>query len=192
MATRLNWTRAYEDKKMRVQGVEATDDLLPRAPARGKTTTTGNSLAKSKSTTGGDTPKTSAKHARKSGTGGNRSSLDLMHFVADSIVREQWVSDKAPKSITRELSAQVSKAGGLLAWANSQPQFQDLLQRKKRKKLKREVKNTGKAALSKSVKGATKASDAIRRKERIKHLRLEIAQAEESIRFAQEEISRLQ
>ena len=107
-----------------------------------------------------------------------------MHFVADSIVQKKCISDKTPKSITRALAAYVTIAGGLLAWANEQPEFEELLEKKKRKKLKREAKTKRKPEQTKNLKDSAQSSDAETRKIRIKHLRSEIAQAEEFIMLA--------
>ena len=107
-------------------------------------------------------------------------------------MQEKWLSDKTPKSITRALAANVTKVGGLLAWANAQPEFEELLEKKKWKKLKQEAKTKRKPEQTKNLKDSAQSSDAETRKIRIKHLRSEIAQAEEFIRSARKEIAKLE
>ncbi len=106
MAGRFNWAKVNKEKQMKVQGIEPTDDLLPRGPDRAKTANKG------KASIGNPLQKSGALRSLKGRNRVDRSSLDLMHFVADSIVQEKWISYKTPKSITRALAANVTKAGG--------------------------------------------------------------------------------
>ena len=186
MVRRFNWAKVNKEKQMKVQGIEPTDDLLPRSPDRAKT------AQKGKASTGNPLRKSGALRSLKGRNRVDRSSLDLMHFVGNSIVQEKWISDKTPKSITRALAANVAKAGGLLAWAKAQPEFEELLEKKKQKKLKREAKTERKPEQTKNLKDLAQSSDAETRKIRIKHLHSEIAQAEEFIMFARKEIAKLE
>lgn len=183
MAGRLDWEKAKKEQRMRVRGYAPTDDLLPRGPHIAKTT------SKEKAPTGKPLRKSDALKGR---TRGDQSSHDLLHFVADSIAQEQWISEKTPKSVTRALAAKVTKAGGLLAWAQSQPEFEELLKKKKRKKLKREAQNHRNSELPKDTKAESQIFDNKKRKKRSQHLRSEIAEAEEFIRLALKEIARLE
>lgn len=112
----------------------------------------------------------------------------MLHFVANSVVAEKWTSNKVPKSVSPDLAKIVSASGGLLAWAKAQKEFDELVERKKKKKEKKgRAKTTRQLHEQKDSRQNTN-----RNLERIRHLRSEIQQAEEFIRLAKKEISKLE
>ena len=54
--------------------------------------------------------------------------------MIDSILAEKWLSNKVPKSITKDVLEVVERSGGIKKWAESRPAFKEVFEKKKKKK----------------------------------------------------------
>jgi hypothetical protein len=124
----FDWARANREKKMRQQGAQPTDDLLPRHPS------TGTSSKPSR-------PKTARKTSIAKGKApADAARTNLLRFIVESVAKGHWVSDMVPRSTTPALMREVERAGGLRAWADQQPDFEAKLSAERQRKTAKKPK----------------------------------------------------
>lgn len=191
MAPKLNWQKASREAKVLRQGSTPHEDLLPRTPFGYKVSKRDGLVVKKSTMASKQKAKTNTTISKRADP--NRGANHLLHFVADSILAESWISAKVPKTVGRDLADRVECAGGLRKWAEAQPGFQNLLE-KKRKRRAAKASAKGKSAGSTPHKqpNPTAPRDRDSRLKEITHLKSEIAQAEEFIRVARKKIAELE
>jgi len=171
---KLDWEKANREDKVRDQGHLDCDDRLQSRPAPS---------AHGSSKKPEHNPHRTAKKKRNSAGG----RIDLLNFVARSVAQGSFVEDKVPGSVTRTLSKEVEAKGGLVKWASAQSGYGKKLRRYR----KRLARKAAKAALVAEPRHPIEKQET-RPADRVKHLRKEIAAAEEFIRAARKEIERIE
>ncbi|MDA9100039.1 hypothetical protein N9J94_02120 [Planktomarina sp.] len=58
---------------------------------------------------------------------------ELIDFIADSVARQEWISEMVPPSTSQALAIEIKKVGGLVSWANGQSSYKKILNGKKRR-----------------------------------------------------------
>ena len=129
MAERLNWENLKNTKKIQTQGYQRIDDLYE--------INTSVQIDTKQLRTFND-PETVQRRSIKNN---NLAKKDLLHFATNSIIAEKWLSDMAPKSMTQDVNQLVKAAGGILKWAKAQHGFQEILNKKKKRRHSRARKH---------------------------------------------------
>lgn len=103
MVSKFDWEKARSESKIRTQGYQLVDDIFQPEFKR---------ILKVENLRSFSDPETVWKERTRAN---DRAIKDLLNFVIASIVEGKWISNKTPKSLTRDVAKVVAKSGGLVA-----------------------------------------------------------------------------
>lgn len=128
MSKNFDWEKVRTEERVRTQGNQLVDDLFETEFER---------IVQVEETQTFSNLETAWKERTEAN---DRANKDLINFVVDSLVAGEWKSVKVPRTITADVMKVVESLGGLIKWAEAQPDFKKLYEKKLLKRAKQLLK----------------------------------------------------